>query len=39
VAVVAPATLQAPRMHLMPRAIIDPAAGALVAMAAEAAND
>jgi len=38
VAVVAPATLQAPRMHLMPRAIIDPAAGALAKMAAEAAN-
>lgn len=37
VAVVAPA-LQAPRMHLMPRAIIDPGAGALVKMAAEAAN-
>ena len=38
VAVVAPETLQAPRVHLMPRAVVDPAAGTLATMALQAAN-
>lgn len=38
VAVVAPGALQAPRLQLMPRAIPDPAAGALATLAVQAAN-
>ncbi len=38
VAVVAPDTLQAPRLQLMPRAVVDPAAGALAKMALQAAT-
>jgi hypothetical protein len=38
VAVVAPETLQAPRMQVVPRAVADPAAGALATMALQAAN-
>jgi hypothetical protein len=38
VALVAKETLQAPRMHLAPRAVVDPAAGALATMALQAAN-
>jgi hypothetical protein len=38
VALVAPKPFQAPRMHVVPRAVVDPAAGALARMAVEAAN-
>lgn len=38
VAVVAPGTLQAPRLQLMPRAVTAPTAGALAALAVQAAN-
>jgi hypothetical protein len=38
VAVVAPETLRAPRMQLVPRAVVAPAAGALATMAVQAAN-
>jgi hypothetical protein len=38
VAVVSPGSLHAPRMQLLPRAVVDPAAGALAAMAVQAAN-
>jgi hypothetical protein len=38
VAVVASKPLQAPRMQLLPRAVVAPTAGTLAAMAAEAAN-
>jgi hypothetical protein len=38
VAVVAPESLQAPRIQLLPRAVADPAAGALATMAVQAAN-
>jgi hypothetical protein len=38
VAVVAPETLQAPRMQLVPRAVVAPTAGALATMATQAAN-
>ena len=38
VAVVAPETLQAPRLKLLPRAVVAPAAGALATMAVQAAN-
>ena len=38
VALVAPKSLQAPRMQVLPRALVDPAAGALARMAVETAN-
>ena len=38
VALVASKALEAPRMHVVPRAVVDPAAGALARMAVEAAN-
>ena len=38
VAFVAPKSLQAPRMQVVPRAVVDPAAGALARMAVETAN-
>jgi hypothetical protein len=38
VALVAPKPFPAPRLHVVPRAVVDPAAGALARMAVEAAN-